>query len=335
MTVLWNYRTWEFIACTGLIFTSTFERELIEKINLTKMLNTSTTLRMESIYHFMSNAILDENIFSGVLVEYLPCRNNHPNNRSVKSDNKIHGAKMGTTWVLSAPDGHDVGPMNPDLRDHKPHECGNGLKSAWARRCVCFLYIKVITSTSKFRQWQRIREYSVPACGISVNMRLSTFSSFEYIYIYECTAFSFIHISMPCLIIRQFCNVKSANIQTVVVCQIKSSERGEFMLELNICPWSATDISNRSGWLTTILGCASSVGTVRFVSCGLMGPSATGLTCPSNLMRTLPGADVRYPKHYWFCYSWTYCGPVPQILRWIYIQFPVTPRRVNMLLYYV
>ena len=141
MTVLWNYRTWEFIACTGLIFTSTFEREIIEKINLTKMLNTSTTLRMESIYHFMSNAILDENIFTGVLVEYLPCRNNHPNNRSVKSDNKIHGAKMGTTWVLSAPNGPDVGLMNPDLRDHKPHECGNGLKSSWARRRVCFFYI--------------------------------------------------------------------------------------------------------------------------------------------------------------------------------------------------
>ena len=27
-------------------------------------------------------------------------------------DSKIHGANMGPTWVLSAPDGHHVGPMN-------------------------------------------------------------------------------------------------------------------------------------------------------------------------------------------------------------------------------
>ena len=27
-------------------------------------------------------------------------------------DSKVHGANMGPTWVLSAPDGPDVGPMN-------------------------------------------------------------------------------------------------------------------------------------------------------------------------------------------------------------------------------
>ena len=27
-------------------------------------------------------------------------------------DNKVHGANMGPTWVLSAPDGPHVGPMN-------------------------------------------------------------------------------------------------------------------------------------------------------------------------------------------------------------------------------
>ena len=31
-------------------------------------------------------------------------------------DSKIHGANMGPTWVLSAPDGPHVGPMNPALR---------------------------------------------------------------------------------------------------------------------------------------------------------------------------------------------------------------------------
>ena len=31
-------------------------------------------------------------------------------------DNKIHGASMGPTWVLSAPDGPHVGPMNLAIR---------------------------------------------------------------------------------------------------------------------------------------------------------------------------------------------------------------------------
>ena len=28
------------------------------------------------------------------------------------TDSKVNGANMGPTWVLSAPDGPDVGPMN-------------------------------------------------------------------------------------------------------------------------------------------------------------------------------------------------------------------------------
>ena len=31
-------------------------------------------------------------------------------------DSKVHGANMGPTWVLSAPDGHHVGPMNLAIR---------------------------------------------------------------------------------------------------------------------------------------------------------------------------------------------------------------------------
>ena len=32
-------------------------------------------------------------------------------------DNKVHGVDMGPTWVLSAPDGPHVGPMNLAIRD--------------------------------------------------------------------------------------------------------------------------------------------------------------------------------------------------------------------------
>ena len=31
--------------------------------------------------------------------------------------NKVHGANMGPTWVLSAPDGPHDGPMNLAIRD--------------------------------------------------------------------------------------------------------------------------------------------------------------------------------------------------------------------------
>ena len=34
-------------------------------------------------------------------------------------DSKVHGANMGPTWVLSAPDGPHVGPMNLAIRDIK------------------------------------------------------------------------------------------------------------------------------------------------------------------------------------------------------------------------
>ena len=30
-------------------------------------------------------------------------------------DSKVHGANMGPTWVLSAPDGPHIGPMNPAI----------------------------------------------------------------------------------------------------------------------------------------------------------------------------------------------------------------------------
>ena len=32
-------------------------------------------------------------------------------------DNKVHGANMGPTWVLSAPDGPHVGSMNLAIKD--------------------------------------------------------------------------------------------------------------------------------------------------------------------------------------------------------------------------
>ena len=37
-------------------------------------------------------------------------------------NSKVHGANMGPTWVLSAPDGSHVGPTNPAIKDMFPRE---------------------------------------------------------------------------------------------------------------------------------------------------------------------------------------------------------------------
>ena len=39
------------------------------------------------------------------------------NTGAIIPDSKVHGANMGPTWVLSAPDGPHVGPMNIAIMD--------------------------------------------------------------------------------------------------------------------------------------------------------------------------------------------------------------------------
>ena len=40
----------------------------------------------------------------------------HRSAQDIYPDSKVHGANMGSTWVLSAPDGPHVGPMNLAIR---------------------------------------------------------------------------------------------------------------------------------------------------------------------------------------------------------------------------
>ena len=42
---------------------------------------------------------------------------NKEKHHSLTPGSKVHGANMGTTWVLSAPDGPHVGPVNLAIRD--------------------------------------------------------------------------------------------------------------------------------------------------------------------------------------------------------------------------
>ena len=51
-------------------------------------------------------------------------------------DNKVHGANMGPTWVLSAQDGPHVGPMNLAIR----------VKGAKRRWCLSWFIVVLVTS---------------------------------------------------------------------------------------------------------------------------------------------------------------------------------------------
>ena len=44
-------------------------------------------------------------------------RDNLLRNNLLNPDSKIHGTNMGPTWILSAPDGPHVGPMNLAIRE--------------------------------------------------------------------------------------------------------------------------------------------------------------------------------------------------------------------------
>ena len=58
----------------------------------------------------------------------------------IDPDSKVHGANMGPTWVLSAPDGTHVGPMNLAIR--------GGLYYDKAQKLVCIFHriLSVINS---------------------------------------------------------------------------------------------------------------------------------------------------------------------------------------------
>ena len=59
--------------------------------------------------------------------------------RRCTPDSKVHGANMGTTWVLSAPVGPHVGPMNLAIWDHLPRQ-------VISQRVVCVFYPRKVGS---------------------------------------------------------------------------------------------------------------------------------------------------------------------------------------------
>ena len=66
------------------------------------------------IYYF--GYFLTKNVFKNVICKMVAILFRPKFVKNIP-DSKVHGAKLGPTWVLSAPDGPHVGPMNLALRD--------------------------------------------------------------------------------------------------------------------------------------------------------------------------------------------------------------------------
>ena len=60
-------------------------------------------------------------------------------------DSKVHGANMGPTWVLSAPDGPHVGPMNLAIRDVYQAIQPNHTQTSTDLQIFCFVYTQYVS----------------------------------------------------------------------------------------------------------------------------------------------------------------------------------------------
>ena len=70
-------------------------------------------------------------------------------------DSKVHGANMGPTWVLSAPDGPYVGPMYLAIRLGLPQQPNGELRSIVSRVCKMSVnYLASIRYIWKFLEFQ-------------------------------------------------------------------------------------------------------------------------------------------------------------------------------------
>ena len=67
-------------------------------------------------------------------------------------DSTVHGTNMGPTWVLSAPDGPHVGPMNLDIRLSTRLQC---LPLSHHYFLLCFLHPVLQTHLSEVKASQK------------------------------------------------------------------------------------------------------------------------------------------------------------------------------------
>ena len=87
-------------------------------------------------------------------------------------DSKVHGANMGPTWVISAPDGPHIGPMNLAIRRGSPGMQSDGIvarfcsRSFWWRHLsswgpshqqrLTFILACIVKQSSPSKVWDEI-----------------------------------------------------------------------------------------------------------------------------------------------------------------------------------
>ena len=76
--------------------------------------------------NFKINYDVITSIAHSIVTSSQECKQTNP-------DSKVHGANMGLTWVLSAPDGHHVGPINLACRVSKAR--------CWCEEIVFLIFI--------------------------------------------------------------------------------------------------------------------------------------------------------------------------------------------------
>ena len=83
--------------------------------NISSMFGSLVTVRYEKAYPL---------VVQKVMMKFYSIMANNP-------DNKVHGANMGPTWVLSVPDGPDVGPMSLAIREPTDLKTGYQIPGVW------------------------------------------------------------------------------------------------------------------------------------------------------------------------------------------------------------
>ena len=109
-------------------------------------------------------------------------------------DSKVHGANMGPIWVLSAPDGPHVGPMNFAIRVRLPNTCAMSVSRNYNKSKCIFMFPEKQFSTScdtkiiqvmlislaTFPRWRSstwISEITVWVCPLNKKTRITSTSN--------------------------------------------------------------------------------------------------------------------------------------------------------------
>ena len=112
--IIKDYKMWLFYAAVVILSTWNGDSSCYSESGSQQLLNVRVLYKMQIYYHFLSLSKEIQHIkYESWGSWNISCELWSYNDRP---DSKVHGANMGPTWVLSAPDGHHDGPTNLAIR---------------------------------------------------------------------------------------------------------------------------------------------------------------------------------------------------------------------------